>query len=148
MAYASANACLDALMVWRRASGLPATTINWGQWSDVGMSRSLTYSVLDPTTPAEGIEALEWLVGGNLTRVGVARLRLDRAVAATPEFRELGYFERVIGELDTVSADNRSIAGDGDRSAAPVLDWSQISAEDRLSKLVFELRAILARELR
>ena len=66
------------------------------------MSRSLTYSVLDPITPDEGIEALESLVGGNLTRVGVARLRLDRAVAATPEFRELGYFERVLGEFDTV----------------------------------------------
>jgi len=65
MAYASANAWLDALAAWRRASGLPATTINWGQWSDVGMSRSLTYSVLDPTSPAEGIEALESLVGGN-----------------------------------------------------------------------------------
>ena len=95
MAYATANAWLDALVAWRRASGLPATTIDWGQWSDVGMSRSLTYSVLDPITPAEGIEALESLVGGNLTRVGVARLRLDRAVAAIPEFRELGYFERV-----------------------------------------------------
>ena len=148
MAYASANAWLDALAAWRRASGLPATTINWGQWSDVGMSRSLTYSVLDPTTPAEGIEALESLVGGNLTRVGVARLRLDRAVAATPEFRELGYFERVLGEFDTVSVANRSIIGDGDRSAAPVRDWSQIPVEDRLSKLVIELQAILARELR
>ena len=148
MAYASANAWLDALTAWRRASGLPATTINWGQWSDVGMSRSLTYSVLDPITPAEGIEALESLVGGNLTRVGVARLRLDRAVAATPEFRELGYFERVVGEFDTASVADRSIVADGDRSAAPVRDWSQIPAEDRLSKLVIELRAILARELR
>ena len=137
MAYASANAWLDALVAWRRASGLPATTINWGQWSDVGMSRSLTYSVLDPITPGEGIEALESLVGGNLTRVGVARLRLDRAVAATPEFRELGYFERVLGEFDTVERrrTDRSLTI-GDRSVAPVRDWSQIPAEDRLSKLV------------
>ena len=112
------------------------------------MSRSLTYSVLDPTTPAEGIEALESLVGGKLTRVGVARLRLDRAAAATPKFRELGYFERVLGEFDTVGVADRSIAGEVGRSAAPVQDWSQMPAEDRLSKLVIELRAILARELR
>ena len=59
LAYATANAWLDALMTWRRASGLPATAINWGQWSDVGMSRALTYSVLDPITPDEGVEALE-----------------------------------------------------------------------------------------
>ena len=51
LAYATGNAWLDALMTWRRASGLPATAINWGQWSDVGMSRALTYSVLDPITP-------------------------------------------------------------------------------------------------
>ncbi len=148
MAYASANAWLDALAAWRRASGLPATTINWGQWSEVGMSRSLTYSVLDPITPAEGIEALESLVGGSLTRVGVARLRLDRAVAATPEFRELGYFERVVERLDTASVDNRSIVADGNGALASVPDWSQIRDENRISELEIRLQAILARELR
>ncbi len=64
LAYTTANAWLDALVAWRRASGLPATAIGWGQWSDVGMSRSLTYSVLDPITPDEGVEALDSLVGG------------------------------------------------------------------------------------
>ena len=33
LAYATGNAWLDALMTWRRASGRPATAINWGQWS-------------------------------------------------------------------------------------------------------------------
>ena len=102
-AYACANAWLDALVAWRRASGLPATAINWGQWSDVGVARSLTLSVLDPIAPAEGIEALESLVGGDLTRAGVARLRLDRAAAAFPEISGLGYFARLVDELDALS---------------------------------------------
>jgi phthiocerol/phenolphthiocerol synthesis type-I polyketide synthase D len=102
-AYASANAWVDALVAWRQASGLPATAINWGQWSDVGIARSLTLGVLDPITPAEGIEAMESLVGGNLVQVGVARLRLDRAAAAFPEIRELGYFSRMVEELDAQS---------------------------------------------
>ena len=148
LAYTTANAWLDALMAWRRASGLPATAINWGQWSDVGMSRALTYSVLDPIAPGEGIEALESLVGGNLTRVGVGRLRLDRAVAASPQFRELGYFHTVVEELDVSSVDQRSTVDDGDRSVASIPDWSQIPAENRLSELEIRLRAILARELR
>ena len=147
-AYATANAWLDALVAWRRASGLPATAINWGQWSDVGMSSSLTYSILDPTTPGEGIEALQSLVGGNLARVGVARLRLDRVLAAIPEFRELGYFERVVGEFDTLSVDDRSTVDNGDRSLAPIGDWSQIPAEHMFSELEIRLKAILARELR
>ena len=148
LAYTTANAWLDALVAWRRASGLPATAIGWGQWSDVGMSRSLTYSVLDPITPGEGVEALESLVGGNLTRVGVGRMRLDRAIAAIPEFRELGYFERMVEEFDTSSVDDRSTVDDRDRSVAPVRDWSQIPAENRCNELTIRLRAILARELR
>jgi phthiocerol/phenolphthiocerol synthesis type-I polyketide synthase D len=103
-AYACANAWLDGLVAWRRASGLPAITINWGQWSDVGLARTLTFGVLDPISPAEGIEALDSLVGSDLSRVGVARLRLDRAAAAFPEIHDLGYFAGMIGELDALDA--------------------------------------------
>jgi phthiocerol/phenolphthiocerol synthesis type-I polyketide synthase D len=148
MAYASANAWLDALTQWRRASGLPATAINWGQWSDVGMSHSLTGSVLDPITPAEGIEALESLVGGGLTRVGVARLRLDRAAVANPEFRDLDYFTKLIDRSGTASGDRQRADGSQDRSLALAPDWSQIRPEDTIGELQTRLRAILARELR
>ena len=150
LAYATGNAWLDALVAWRRASGLPATAINWGQWSGVGMSKSLTYSVLDPITPDEGIEALQSLVGGPIKRVGVGRLRLDRVVAATPEFRELDYFAQLVSEFDAVfgvsAVEQRP--DDADQTAAAVPDWSQLSVEDRLSELQSRLRAILARELR
>jgi phthiocerol/phenolphthiocerol synthesis type-I polyketide synthase D len=110
-AYASANAWLDAFVAWRRASGLPAVAINWGQWSDVGIARSLTLSVLDPISPAEGIDALQSLMGSNLVQVGVARLRLDRAAAAFPEIRGLGYFAKLARELND--------AGDGDDWPGP-----------------------------
>jgi phthiocerol/phenolphthiocerol synthesis type-I polyketide synthase D len=152
LAYATANAWLDALMTWRRASGLPATAINWGQWSDVGMSQALTYSVLDPITPDEGVEALESLVGGALARVGVGRLRLDRAIAAAPDFRELNYFENVVSEFDKslggATVDHRPAVEHGDQAQVSVPDWSQLSAEDRFSELETRLRTILARELR
>jgi phthiocerol/phenolphthiocerol synthesis type-I polyketide synthase D len=147
LAYTTANAWLDALVAWRRASGLPATAIGWGQWSDVGMSRALTYSVLDPITPVEGTEALESLVGGNLTRVGVGRMRLDRAIATNPEFRDLGYFERVVEEFDATT-DHRSTDDDADQAQVPAQDWSQIPAEDRAGELTTRVQAILAKELR
>jgi len=103
-AYACANAWLDALAQWRRGSGLPATSISWGQWSDVGVAQSLSLSALDPITPAEGVEALEALLGSNTVKAGVARLRLDRAAAAFPEISDLGYFAVVAGELDDLDA--------------------------------------------
>ena len=147
LAYTTANAWLDGLAAWRRASGLPATAIGWGQWSDVGMSRALTYSLLDPITPAEGTEALASLVGGSLTRVGVGRMRLDRAIATNPEFRELGYFERVVEDFDATT-DDRPATDEPNPTAAPVLDWSQIPAGDRAGELASRIQAILAHELR
>ena len=100
-AYACASAWLDALVTWRKASGLPAAVINWGPWSEVGVAQALVGSVLDTITPAEGIEALDSLLAADRSRTGVARLRADRALVAFPEIRSIGYFTRVVDELDT-----------------------------------------------
>jgi phthiocerol/phenolphthiocerol synthesis type-I polyketide synthase D len=106
VAYACASAWLDGLVAWRRARGLPATTINWGQWSEIGVARALTFSALDPIAPAEGIEALDAVLAGDLTQVGVARLRLDRVAAAFPELRDLGYFSILAEELEDDTDDD------------------------------------------
>ena len=149
LAYATGNAWLDALMTWRRASGRPATAINWGQWSAVGMSSKLTYSVLDPITPDEGIEALQTLVGGPLTRVGVGRLRLDRVLAATPEFRDLAYFERIAAEFEVAAVvEHRTTVEDAGSAADAPRTGRTLSAEERLTELQTRLQAILGRELR
>ena len=99
-AYAAASSWLDGLVDWRRASGLPATTINWGQWSDIGLARELTFSALDPISPDEGMEAFTAIVANTAPRVGVARLRLDRAAAAFPEIQQIGFFSVLAEELD------------------------------------------------
>jgi phthiocerol/phenolphthiocerol synthesis type-I polyketide synthase D len=104
-AYACASAWLDALVAWRRASGLPAAVINWGQWSEVGIARSLNVGVLDPITPAEGLEALEALLATDRYHTGVARLRPDRALVAFPEIHSIGYFKQVVEELDSAGDD-------------------------------------------
>ncbi|OBY29759.1 type I polyketide synthase [Mycolicibacter kumamotonensis] len=104
--YAAASAWLDGLVAWRRAAGLPAITINWGQWSGVGVAQDLKFSALDPIDPVEGMEALEAILGGDLSRIGVARLRLDRVAAAFPELQQLGYFATLAEELDLDSEDD------------------------------------------
>jgi phthiocerol/phenolphthiocerol synthesis type-I polyketide synthase D len=109
--YACASAWLDALVDWRRASGLPATTINWGPWAEVGLARTLTGGALDSIAPAEGVAALEPLLASNRAHTGVARLRPDRALITFPEIRNLGYFTSVVEELDAT--------GDGGDWAGP-----------------------------
>jgi phthiocerol/phenolphthiocerol synthesis type-I polyketide synthase D len=109
--YACASAWLDALVDWRRASGLPATVINWGPWAEVGLARALTGGALDPITPAEGAAAMEPLLATDRGHTGVARLRPDRALIVFPEIRNLGYFTSVVEELDA--------AGDGGDWAGP-----------------------------
>lgn len=98
-AYACASAWLDALVMWRKASGLPSAVINWGPWSDVGVAQALVGSVLDTITPAEGIEAIDSLLAAGRTRTGVARLRADKALVAFPEMRSISYFTWVVEQL-------------------------------------------------
>lgn len=63
--YAAGNAYMDNLALWRRAQGLPATSINWGPWADVGMFARLTEksksgrSGVFPMTPEQALQAME-----------------------------------------------------------------------------------------
>ncbi|WP_447002267.1 SDR family NAD(P)-dependent oxidoreductase [Saccharothrix isguenensis] len=41
-AYAAANTFVDALAAHRRAAGLPATVVNWGYWTEVGLAARLS----------------------------------------------------------------------------------------------------------
>jgi NADPH:quinone reductase-like Zn-dependent oxidoreductase/acyl carrier protein len=62
--YVAANAFLDALAHERRALGLPAVTINWGAWGEVGLAtradrvKHLTAQGIAAFTPQQGVELL------------------------------------------------------------------------------------------
>ena len=122
LSYGCANSWLDAFVEWRRSAGLPAVAIHWGQWADVGLARSLSFSVLDPMSPAEGIEALDGVLAGDFTKVGVARLRLDRALETFPEIRQLSYFHNLGAELDLLDIEDDW----GGREALAELDAAEV----------------------
>ncbi|CAM2823491.1 sulfolipid-1 biosynthesis phthioceranic/hydroxyphthioceranic acid synthase [Mycobacterium intermedium] len=72
-AYAAANSWLDAFTHWRRAQGLPATSVAWGAWGEIG--RATTFAEKaggDAITPEEGAYAFEALLRHNRAYTGYA----------------------------------------------------------------------------
>lgn len=73
--YVAANAFLDALAHHRRALGLPALTINWGAWAEVGLaarsdrSQHLIRQGILPFSPQQGVRLLERVLHHDLTQV-------------------------------------------------------------------------------
>jgi phthiocerol/phenolphthiocerol synthesis type-I polyketide synthase D len=98
-AYASANAWLDALVAWRAGQGLPASTINWGAWSQVGGAADADNPVLRPLRPDEALEALEAVLVSGRAATGVTRLDVAGTLALFPELARRPMFAALAGEL-------------------------------------------------
>jgi polyketide synthase 12/myxalamid-type polyketide synthase MxaB len=76
--HAAASAYLDALAHLRQAAGLPALSVNWGAWGEVGSvanaerERRVQLQGLGMMTPAEGIAALEAALESGRPQVAAA----------------------------------------------------------------------------
>ncbi|AOY84552.2 non-ribosomal peptide synthetase [Moorena producens JHB] len=77
--YGAANAFLDSIAAHRQALGLPALTVNWGPWGELGMGAKLSTDHqgriaawgLANVAPKQGLFALEQLLQQDLAQVGV-----------------------------------------------------------------------------
>jgi len=81
--YAAANTFLDSLAHHRRALGLPALSIDWGPWAEVGLAAAqanrgqrLAVQGLGGLTPADGLAALAFLLGQSAPQVAVMKFNL------------------------------------------------------------------------
>jgi polyketide synthase 12/myxalamid-type polyketide synthase MxaB len=97
--YAAANAALDALAHRRRAEGLPALSINWGAWSEVGMAARLDAQDQQRTTSKgvgmiptrDGIAAFDQLLAQEAAQMAVlpmdwTALRSQLGAGSPPPF--------------------------------------------------------------
>jgi len=101
--HAAANTFLDAFAAYRRAQGLPALSIDWGAWSDIGAAaetinqtqEQMAAQGLGVISPTHGLEILTHLLGQNAAQVAV--LPID-----WPKY--LAHQETISPLLNTVAA--------------------------------------------
>ncbi|QSQ15456.1 type I polyketide synthase [Myxococcus landrumensis] len=101
--YAAANAFMDALALQRRARGLPALSINWGAFSEVGLAAAqdnrgarLAQRGAGSLTPAEGNMLLGRLLDGAATGMGVMPLDLRRWTELSPQARSSPWWSELV----------------------------------------------------
>jgi polyketide synthase 5 len=73
-AYAAANSWLDAFSHWRKSQGLPATSIAWGAWGQVGRATALAEDTDTAIAPDEGAFAFESMLRHDRAYAGYAPL--------------------------------------------------------------------------
>ena len=132
VAYATANAWLDAFARWQRAHGVPATSINWGTWSGLGGAAGVRLPGLDPIEPDEGIAALAGLLSRNPCTVGALHFDPAAALAVFPEAGRLPFFAELTaaGALRAAAAPSATaeLRAAGALTAAPELAAGALTA--------------------
>jgi acyl carrier protein len=83
--YATANAMLDGLVAYRKAQGLPATSVNFGPWAKGGMATShaaranLGAQGMIPLEPTAALNALGEIIGHGTGQATVIKANWQRA---------------------------------------------------------------------
>src|SRR5262249_41534506 len=132
--YTASNASLDALARLRSAMGLPAMSVQWGVFAEVGLAaaqenrdKRLAGRGIKSFSPEEGFVALRRLVACPRAEVGVVRFDVRQWMEFYPGAAGLPFFAELV----------RGASADGARSTR---DRALLS---RLSKAPSEERLVL-----
>ncbi|MEM7348043.1 MAG: SDR family NAD(P)-dependent oxidoreductase, partial [Chloroflexota bacterium] len=93
-AYITASVFLDTLAHYRHTLGLPALTVNWGPWADVGhaitqpqLFERATQAGLSPMAHQSALAALSYLLHQQLPQAGVANINWHQLLQTTEASR-------------------------------------------------------------
>jgi acyl transferase domain-containing protein/NADPH:quinone reductase-like Zn-dependent oxidoreductase/acyl carrier protein len=96
--YAAANAFLDALAQARFAEALPAQSIAWGPWSEVGLAASATRGGrlalhgVASLSPSDGVEALGRVMQDGVAQIAVLPLDVRQCFQSYPMLADAPLF--------------------------------------------------------
>ncbi len=101
--YAASNSFLDAMANYRNSNGLPALSVNWGVWSDVGMARRSEESTAQTVSErgmgrmrtAEGLYCLGRLIGNSHGQVCVIPVDWQKWTSQYGAYMSKPFFSRL-----------------------------------------------------
>jgi acyl transferase domain-containing protein/nucleoside-diphosphate-sugar epimerase/acyl carrier protein len=101
--YAAANAFLDGLAWYRQANGLPAISINWGPWGEVGLAAAqanrgerLAQQGMESIAPADGLAVLEYLMQQDVAQVGVLPIHIRQWRQSNPKAAQVALLRELV----------------------------------------------------
>jgi len=71
-AYAAANSWLDSFTRWRRSQGLPASSVAWGAWAEIGAGQGMAEDAAMAIAPEDGAYAFDMLMRHTRAYTGYA----------------------------------------------------------------------------
>ncbi|ACY13414.1 hybrid non-ribosomal peptide synthetase/type I polyketide synthase [Haliangium ochraceum] len=105
--YAAANGFVDGLAWARRSAGLPALSINWGAFSDVGLAAAeahrgerLASKGLRNLTPEEGLRLVRSLLATDVVQVGALPFDIARWLESLPQLASSSRFAELVSSED------------------------------------------------